>query len=263
MGAQPVAVRVENSFIFAHGVGETTERQLWREGILHWDDVPTCSVVSRRKRGAICEFADRARDELDAGNVPFFDARLPGPERWRLADSFREQCCYLDIETTGLDHYHDVVTTVSIHQNDETTTLIRGDDLTRDRLEAELAAAGLLVTFNGISFDVPFLETAFDLSIDVPHLDLRYPAKRLELTGGLKRIEQLLGIERDLPDIDGREAVELWYRHERGEDGALETLVRYNRDDTRNLETLLDVVVRRLDEQVYVPHIPADVGGRT
>ena len=252
-------MRVENSFIFAPGVGEVTERKLWREGILHWNDVPSCTAVSRRKRGAICDFADRAHDELEDGNVPFFDARLPGAERWRLAESFREQCLYVDIETTGLDRYRNVVTTVSVHRNGETTTLVRGDDLTRERLAHELAGAGLLVSFNGISFDVPFLEASFDLSIDVPHLDLRYPCKRLGLTGGLKRIERTLGVERDLPDIDGREAVELWYRHERGEDGALETLVRYNRDDTRNLETLLDEVVRRLDERVYRSHLPVDI----
>jgi len=69
------------------------------------------------------------------------------------------------------------VTTVSLHQGGETKTFVRDRDLSSDRLERELTDAALLVTFNGQRFDVPFLETCFDVDIDVPHVDLMYPCK--------------------------------------------------------------------------------------
>lgn len=249
-------MRLENSFIVVEGVGETTERNLWREGVTHWDDAVECSFVGDTIRDRIRTFAERAREELDAGNAAFFEERLPGRERWRLAEDFRRRACYFDIETTGLDRYRDDVTTVSLHRAGETTTLVSGDDLTRDRLASEFSKASFLVSFNGVRFDAPFLRHQFDLAIDVPHLDLMYPLKRLGLSGGLKRIEADLGLERDLPDVDGLEAVRLWHRYERGDDDALERLVRYNREDARNLETLLDIVARELDERVFRAHVP-------
>ncbi|OYR64857.1 exonuclease, partial [Halorubrum sp. E3] len=173
-------------------------------------------------------------------------------ERWRLYENFREETCFFDIETTGLDEHRNQVTTVSFHQAGETTTLVAGQDLTAERLRERFADASLLATFNGARFDVPFLEASFDVEIDTPHLDLMYPCKRLGLSGGLKPIEAEIGIERDRPDISGRDAVRLWREYEGGDDEALETLVSYNREDTVNLRTLADAVTEALHEDVFV-----------
>lgn len=143
------------------------------------------------------------------------------------------------------------MTTVSLHQGGETKTFVKERDLTGDRLARELEDSALLVTFNGQRFDVPFLETCFDVTIDVPHVDLMYPCKKIGLDGGLKTIEQELGIDRDMPDISGRDAVRLWHEYERGDDGALETLIEYNRADTANLEPLMEIVADRLHERVF------------
>lgn len=144
------------------------------------------------------------------------------------------------------------MTTVSFHRDGETTTLVAGEDLTAERLREQFADASLLETFNGARFDVPFLETAFDIEIDTPHLDLMYPCKRIGLSGGLKPIEKEIGIERDRPDLSGRDAVRLWREYERGDDDALDTLVSYNREDTKNLRTLADTVTETLHEDVFV-----------
>ena len=141
---------------------------------------------------------------------------------------------------------------MSFHRGGETTTLVRGDDLTADALREAFADAGLLVSFNGKRFDVPFLEACYDVDLDRPHLDLLYTCKQLGLSGGLKPIEQAIGIERDRPDISGEDAVRLWREHERGKDGSLETLVSYNREDTKNLQTLAERVTGDLHEQVFV-----------
>ena len=244
-------MRVENSFIGVTGVGEKTERGLWEAGVTHWDDFHP-DPVGPKTGERIEAFIEEGRDHLDDENVAFFDERFPSGERWRLYETFADRACFFDIETTGLDHRWNDVTTVSLHQDGETATLVRGDDLTAESLREAFADAGLLVSFNGKRFDVPFLEACYDVDLDVPHLDLMYTCKRLGLSGGLKPIEKSIGIERDRPDISGRDAVRLWREHESGKDGSLETLVSYNREDAKNLRTLADRVTSDLHEQVFV-----------
>ena len=243
-------MRIENSFIPVNGVGEKTERTLWANGATDWDCFDP-SLVGPTTAEKIESFIDTARDHLAAENPTFFDQTFPSSERWRLYENFRDDACFFDIETTGLDEHRDIVTTVSYHQAGETTTLVRGDDLTADRVQTMVDDASLLVSFNGIRFDQPFLETAFSLDIDTPHLDLLYPCKSVGLDGGLKQVERDIGVERDRPDISGRDAVRLWREHESGVDGALDTLISYNREDAINLKTLADEVTTTLHEQVF------------
>jgi len=243
-------VRVENSFIPVEGVGEKTERRLWREGITHWDEFQADAVGSTTAE-RIQSFIDHARDQLSMGNADFFARQFPSAEQWRLYETFSERACFFDIETTGLDASRNRVTTVSARIGGETTTLVQGRDLTDETLRELFADAELLVTFNGKRFDVPFLEENFAVSLsEYPHLDLMYPCRRLNLTGGLKSIEREIGIDRDRPDISGREAVRLWREYERGDDTALETLVGYNREDVANLEPLTESVSERLERSV-------------
>ncbi len=243
-------MRIENSFIPVRGVGEKTERDLWAHGVTHWDEFDG-SVVGPTVADRIESFIDDAHARLEAGDVSYFADAFPTSSHWRLYENVREDACFLDIETTGLDATRHEVTTVSVHRGGETTTFVRDRDLTATRLQAELEKASLLVTFNGKRFDVPFLETCYDLDVALPHVDLVYPCRKIGLEGGLKRIERDVGIDRDRPDLSGRDAVRLWHEYERGDDGALETLVEYNRADTANLETLMDVVTSRLHDDVF------------
>lgn len=251
-------MRLESSFIQIEGIGEVTERRLWEQGVAHWRAARNASPLRRDQQTALERHLDEAIDAVEAGRPTFFAERLPTRETWRLTQTFRSGCVALDIETTGLDKRHHDVTTVSFADPDGTETLVRGDDLTADRLTERFADAGVVVTYNGAQFDLPFLETAFDIDIDVPHVDLRYPCRRLGLTGGLSAVEHALGIERALPDVDGREAVELWHRYEAGDTAALDRLVRYNQEDTRNLLPVLDAVHERLDREIFAPHLPAE-----
>jgi len=247
-------MRVENSFIPVRGVGEHTERKLWERGVTTWDEFDG-AVPGPAPADRVESFISTAWERLDDGDATFFGETLPGECQWRLYENFREETCFLDIETTGLDRYTDDVTVVSCHRDGDTETFVRGRDLTGDRLARHLDGASLLVTFNGKRFDVPFLEEAFDLDVSMPHVDLMYPCRRLDLTGGLKEIERTVGIDRDRPDLSGRDAVRLWHEYERGDEQALETLVSYNRDDTANLQRLLDIVSARLHERVFEPAV--------
>ncbi|SDK19815.1 ribonuclease H-like domain-containing protein [Natronorubrum texcoconense] len=243
-------MRIENSFIPVRGVGETTERKLWQQGITHWDEFDG-SVVGDTVADRIESFIEEGRTHLERGDVSVFTEALPAASRWRCYENVRENTCFLDIETTGLDASCNDVTTVSVHRGGETKTFVQGRDLTSQRLEDELEASSLLVTFNGQRFDVPFLETCYDIDVATPHVDLMYPCKKIGLDGGLKAIEKDLGIDRDMPDLSGRDAVRLWHEYERGDEAALETLVEYNRADTKNMEPLMEIVTDRLHETVF------------
>ncbi|WP_058366788.1 ribonuclease H-like domain-containing protein [Haloparvum sedimenti] len=249
-------MRIENSFIPVRGVGEATERRLWERGMTDWDAFDSTADVSGvgpTTADRIESFIAEAWTHLDDGNAAFFDGAFPSGERWRLYENFRAETCFFDIETTGLDERRDEVTTVSFHRDGETTTLVQGEDLTAERVREQFREAELLATFNGARFDVPFLETSLGIDVETPHLDLMYPCKRIGLSGGLKPIEKELGIDRDRPDISGRDAVRLWREYERGDESSLETLVSYNREDTVNLRALADTVCETLHENVFSP----------
>ncbi len=244
-------MRLEQSFVPVEGVGQTTERRLWEAGVTSWEAFGrdlNIRGVGERTTDRIEQFVAEAPERLDRRDGRYFEDRLPSGERFRMYDTFRDETACFDIETTGLEPSRSKVTTVSVHRGGETTTLVRGEDLTADRV-ADLLDAPLLVSFNGRQFDVPFLEDEFDLSLDAAHLDLRYSCSSLGLTGGLKAVERAIGIERDRPDISGRDAVRLWREYERGDDGSLETLVSYNRDDAVNLLALADEASARLHDE--------------
>jgi len=59
------------------------------------------------------------------------------------------------------------------------------------------------------------------------------------LYGGFKAVERQLGIERRLTEVNGYEAVRLWWRYvnDYNED-ALAILLEYNREDVLNLRIL-------------------------
>ncbi len=244
-------MRIDQSYLGVTGVGETIERRLWREGATHWDEFDERYVGPTRAE-AIRAYIDDGREALDAEDVHHFRDSLPSASTWRLYETFPDRVCFLDIETTGLDPHTSVVTTVSVCYDGNTRTLVRGDDLTADALQVALQPHDILVTFNGKRFDVPFLEQEFGLSIDVVHLDLLYPCRRLGLTGGLEAVETALGLDRTGPDISGADAVRLWREYERGRDGALETLISYNRDDTEVMVEVVDQVTTALHEEVFV-----------
>lgn len=242
-------MRVENSFVPVRGVGEKTERRLWRDGVTNWSVFEESDVLGETRRDRVLRFIDEARDALERRDASFFGEALPDTELWRMYRNFDDSACFFDIETTGLDAERDVTTTVSFHRDGETTTLVRGDDLTPENVTAEFEASDIIVSYNGRSFDEPFLRTDLGVSVDVPHIDLRQPCGRLGLTGGLKGVEDTLGVGRDgVEDVDGREAVRLWHAYEDGDTEALERLVRYNRYDAENLRVVLERVCDSLHD---------------
>ena len=247
-------MRVENSFVPVRGVGEKTERRLWRDGVTDWGSFEERGeeVVSGRRHGRVLSYIDEAREALGAGDASFFGETFPNGELWRMYRNFDDEACFFDIETTGLSPERNVVTTVSFHIDGETTTLVRGDDLTPGNVRGILNDASLVVSYNGKRFDAPFVESDLGVELETPHVDLMYPCRRVGLTGGLKTVEKTLGVGRDgVDDVDGREAVRLWHAYEDGDTAALEKLIEYNRYDAENLRAVLDAVHDRLHDEVF------------
>ena len=217
-------------------------------------DEATIRGISDETKQAMDDELRTAERMLKGFETGYFATRFKNRDQWRCLDDFSSRVVFLDIETTGLS-LRSPITMVGIYDGSRVHSLIRGMGLTRSNLEAILEKAGMIVTFNGASFDLPVIEAQFPGVIpEIPHVDLRYPLKRLGYSGGLKRIEAELNIERDkrVAYMTGENAVYLWKLWEKhGKRNALELLVEYNTEDCRNLKTLADHAYRSLKRQTF------------
>lgn len=245
---------LRNTFCHVRGVGPKTETRLWESGIETWDQAtePGALPVTAPLAERIARLADESEQKLYEGDHGWFYELLPGGEEWRLFREFRDSVVYLDIETTGLGHKYDQITSIALYDGHEIRHYVHDDNL--DQFPADLDDYGIIVTYNGKMFDVPFIREYFGIEVGQPHIDVRFLLNRLGLKGGLKDCERQLGMGRgDLDGVDGLVAVALWedYR-ENDNPHALETLLAYNVADAVNLETLMVTVYNmRARETVF------------
>jgi uncharacterized protein YprB with RNaseH-like and TPR domain len=153
---------------------------------------------------------------------------------------FQDTAVYLDIETTGLGGPGDIITTIALYDGKNIKYYVNGINL--DDFKKDITQYGVIVTYNGKIFDVPFIESYFGISLSHAHLDLRYILYSLGYSGGLKSCERQLGIGRtgSLADVNGFFAVLLWNDYiKTGNEKSLETLLSYNIEDVLGLEYLM------------------------
>jgi hypothetical protein len=242
---------LERSFIHVPGIGATRERRLWEQGYVDW-----ASFLAHHPRDAWRALVAANLDRELAART------LPRREHWRLAAEFPGRTAFLDIETEGLDPVRDAITCVGLSDGTSAEAFVRGENL-MDFPEA-IRRFDLLVTYNGLCFDLPVLRRFFPI-VDFGrfhHIDLRYPLHRLGVKGGLKGAERQLGIARseEIEGADGFLAVLLWREHGRGRAGALETLLRYCLEDVVHLKPLLDHAYNALTQGLPFPVTPLDSG---
>jgi hypothetical protein len=241
---------LRSTFQLIDGIGPERESDLWSEGVTTWDQLSSAQPQ-------YSEALQTAEQRLDAGNARYFQDILRSRECWRLYADFQKTTAFLDIETTGLSPDDSYVTMVGIIDYTGFTAFVRGENL--DELPEALEKYSLFVSYNGASFDMPFLDKEFGrVAIDKhdslfahsAHLDLRYPLRRLGFKGGLKKIEQAtdLGRPSALSGLSGYDAVRLWKMANDGEPEALTTLIRYNAEDVASLPRLIEMMV---DEMAY------------
>ncbi len=237
------------SFLQLHGVSARKEIGLWKAR-------ETLDTLAARENVQLSFFDDgndpdgspcsasRSIQALREKDAMFFLDRLESKEYYRIAYSFPQDVMFLDIETTGLSRVYHYITCIGWIVDGQYDCWIRGTD--PEPFLKAFQKAKMIVTFNGTMFDCKFLDLYFgteDFS-QKPHLDLRYFCKRFGLSGGQKKIEQLMGFIRpgSIKETDGKEAIALWYSFLFGERTALKKLIEYNYYDLRGMTHLLDGV---------------------
>lgn len=173
-------------------------------------------------------------------------------EAWRAFPDFRDSCVYLDIETDG-GQSGDSVTMVGLYDGKDFKCLVKGDNL--ENFRDVISKYSMVVTFFGSGFDLPILQKRFlGLRFDQIHIDLCPTLRRVGMKGGLKKIENQLGIYRSAETVglNGYDAVLLWRRYERNrDDSALERLIAYNREDVVNLEKIAEIAFDRMQDATF------------
>jgi uncharacterized protein YprB with RNaseH-like and TPR domain len=252
---------IRSTFRIAPGVGPFLEGKLWDAGIRRWEEFPAAPAValSRPVDARVRDAISRARAALDAGDADALATMVPRNERWRLYGEFASDAAFVDVETDG-----DAITAIGILDRHGPRLLLGDRDL--DRFPEAAQGWKVLVTYNGVSFDVPVLRRAFrGWHPPRAHVDLRHVWARLGHQGGLKLLEADTGVGRPphLAGLCGRDAVRLWRAHRDGGDrGALRLFAEYNLHDAVNLRTLMDLAYNRMIERLDLPAAPVPVQER-
>ena len=153
---------------------------------------------------------------------------------------------YLDIETTSLLDSGGIITIIGVYVTDgveKKFIQLVGEEINGDNLLKALDGVEVIYTYNGSGFDLPFIKEYIGIALVdyFKHIDLMHDCWRKNLFGGLKKVEESLGIERESKGIDGKIAVVLWEKYKiSGDEDALKTLLEYNKEDVMHLKILKD-----------------------
>jgi uncharacterized protein YprB with RNaseH-like and TPR domain len=219
-----------------------------------------CVVIDRRWS------ADRShgRRTIDAcipapgAPIEVFDSRIRSDREWW------RRVVFFDIETTGLSGGAGTLAFLTgCGWFDDTGFVVRqfllagpaGEHAMLEALGHVFREASLIVTYNGRTFDVPFMETRWAFhrqpapTDDLPHFDMLPPARRLwrqrdddgDSSGcSLTMLERaVLGFHR-IGDVPGFEIPARYFQFLRsGDPAAIEGVLEHNRHDLVSLAVLM------------------------
>ena len=87
--------------------------------------------------------------------ITYFAKLIPAGHHWRFFPEFRNTTVYLDIETTGLSRYYETITTISLYDGKSIFYYVKDQNL--DDFPVDIKQYNVIVTYNGKSFDIPFV----------------------------------------------------------------------------------------------------------
>lgn len=169
--------------------------------------------------------------------------------------------CFFDIETTGLSRQYSKVILIGLLYIEDGQKVVKqyfcdNPSEEKDMLElfySDIKKYDLLVTYNGHSFDIPFLNARFnehnmDYSLD-PHIGFdiyRLVRKNRDKLGlnktNLKSVEEYLGIKR-YDTISGKESIDLYYDYCNNHNlASKDKVILHNLDDLRFLFPLVKIL---------------------
>ncbi len=183
----------------------------------------------------------------------------------RLAGLDLSRCAFLDTETTGLAGGTGTYAfLVGLGYFEGSRFVVRqffmedfdAEEAALHALAEALAPLGGVVTFNGKAFDLPLLETRFQMLRrpfplrGLPHLDLLFPSRRLWRNRlescALSSLEvEILGVERE-GDVPGWLIPGLYFSYLQSRDARpLAAVFEHNRQDLLSLATLATRLARQ------------------
>lgn len=178
--------------------------------------------------------------------------------------NYWRQCYYrhkqnalcLDIEVT---RFNGPIALVGIfppidgYPNDHYQSFIKDKNLTKLNLIKAFEGKTMLITFNGISWDVKKIRQEFGNVIpkNILLFDLYLFAKSLGLGASLRTLEFTFGIER-LHDPTKRKgiAIALWKKYQKTHhEASLRELIEYNKQDTINVYILAESLMEYTNQR--------------
>lgn len=250
---------IKSSFIFLDRIGERKERLLWEKGILCWDDflnVADIEGISAKTKRYYDMQIRKASESIRNGYTEFFTHKLGLRNNWRLYSLFRDEAVFLDIESSGVTEKDDIIV-IGLYDGRRDKIMIKGVNMDVEYLKRELSQYKLIITYNGASFDVPFIKKRYpQLLPGVPHIDLKPVCQRAGLSNGLKDIEEKFGISRNpvLKRLYGGDVYRLWrMAFASGDEYYMNLLAEYNQEDVINLKTIADYAIRENEKMLMHP----------
>jgi hypothetical protein len=149
---------------------------------------------------------------------------------------------YLDIETRWRNSY---ITVVGFFHEDTGLVQHIWPELTAEGLADVLPDAERIYTYNGNNFDLKVMRQhlGIDLLERYKSRDLMYDCWSNNLKGGLKAVEEQLGIGREVKPLSNTEIQQCWTRWKHHQDeAALKRLLKYNEEDVMNLVRLRELL---------------------
>ena len=146
---------------------------------------------------------------------------------------------YLDIETTGLSPVNDDITIIGLLCGDTFEQFTKNINLKAYYVDEFIMMhePDEVIGYNSNKFDILFMESfGVETLANLKQTDLMHQCHDLNLKGGLKKVEQILGIERQYEPLNFFQQTALWKKWINNNDwDSLDRLSAYNREDVMNL----------------------------
>ncbi|MFC1744869.1 ribonuclease H-like domain-containing protein [Candidatus Riflebacteria bacterium] len=248
---------IDGAFLHFPGIGPRRLHKLRQAGFLTWKSVltsPDSLPFAGKMRDRFIAEVHRCQNAFEVNDINYLVKKILPREQWRILGRFFERASYFDIETTGF-YPTDHISLIVCYHKGRFSCYLKDRNL-EDFLDL-LDEVQLLVSFNGSSFDIPRLLDTFHIPcLPCPHIDIRWLCYHARFRGGLKKIEQDLGIGRpgDLLGIDGLAAISLWndWLLHKNRD-SLNLLTRYCSADVFCLKILAQKILQQNECFVDVP----------